>query len=135
MSTFARMCSVGVVALLVAACSPEHDRKRNAGAGDASATPAPETAAAAASSTTDTSAGADTAAQWARSCALCHVNGEGGAPTLGDTEAWAARLEQGEEVLLTHTIEGYNNMPPLGYCMDCERDDFVALIRFMAATL
>jgi cytochrome c5 len=70
---------------------------------------------------------AETMAQWARSCALCHVRGEGGAPVLGDTESWADRLDQGEEVLLTHTLEGYNNMPPLGYCMDCEEVDFRAI--------
>jgi cytochrome c5 len=72
-------------------------------------------------------------ARWARTCALCHVNGEGGAPRFGDAAAWAPRLDQGEDVLLDHTINGYNNMPPLGYCMDCEREDFRAYIRFMSA--
>ena len=70
-------------------------------------------------------------AQWARSCALCHVNGEGGAPEVGDKEAWQPRLAQGEDMLLKHTIEGFNNMPPLGYCMDCEEDSFREIIRFM----
>ncbi len=69
--------------------------------------------------------------QWTRNCALCHVRGEGGAPVIGDREAWVSRLEQGEELLLQHTVEGLNNMPPLGYCMDCEKADFLALIRFM----
>lgn len=71
-------------------------------------------------------------AQWARSCALCHVNGEGGAPRVGHPDEWVARVAQGETVLLNHTLEGYNNMPPLGYCMDCEAEDFEVLIRFMA---
>ena len=74
---------------------------------------------------------AERMAQWSRSCALCHVRGEGGAPVLGDREAWAERRAQGEAVLLEHTVAGLNNMPPLGYCMDCEEDDFLALIRFM----
>ena len=69
--------------------------------------------------------------QWARNCALCHVRGEGGAPVLGDAAAWAPRLAQGEDALLQHTVEGLNNMPPLGYCMDCETEDFLVLIRFM----
>ena len=73
-------------------------------------------------------------AQWARSCALCHVNGEGGAPRVGHPEEWQERLAQGESTLLTHTVEGLNNMPPLGYCMDCEREDFLGLIRFMAGS-
>ena len=71
-------------------------------------------------------------AQWSRNCALCHVRGEGGAPVLGDQAAWAERSRQGEDVLLAHTLEGFNNMPPLGYCMDCETADFLALIRFMS---
>ena len=69
---------------------------------------------------------------WSRSCVLCHVHGEAGAPRLGDTDAWAPRLALGEETLLTRTVEGYNDMPPLGYCMACEREDFRALIRLMA---
>jgi cytochrome c5 len=72
-------------------------------------------------------------ARWARSCALCHVRGEGGAPRIGDGNEWRQRLEKGESTLLIHTIEGYNNMPPLGYCMDCEREDLHRLIRFMSA--
>ena len=55
-----------------------------------------------------------------------------GAPPAGDAAAWAPRLAKGEDTLLRHTIEGFNNMPPLGYCMDCSRDDFRRLIRFMA---
>ena len=71
------------------------------------------------------------ATKWARSCALCHVSGVGGAPKAGVAEEWNPRLVKGKAVLLTHTIEGYNNMPPLGYCMSCEEEDFVALIDFM----
>ncbi|MGD8831277.1 MAG: c-type cytochrome [Pseudomonadales bacterium] len=75
----------------------------------------------------------DYMAQWARSCALCHVNGEGGAPRVGDAEAWTPRVAKGDDVLLQHTVEGFNNMPPLGYCMDCEAEDFRQIIRFMAS--
>jgi cytochrome c5 len=70
--------------------------------------------------------------RWARTCALCHVGGQGGAPVVGDQAAWSARLAQGEDVLLEHTILGLENMPPLGYCMDCERADLRAYIHFMA---
>ena len=70
--------------------------------------------------------------RWARTCALCHVGGQGGAPVVGDQAAWSARLAQSEDVVLEHTIQGFENMPPLGYCMDCERDDLRAYIRFMA---
>ncbi len=74
----------------------------------------------------------DTLRKWTGSCALCHITGNGGAPRLGNAEEWQPRLAQGAEILLAHTIEGFNNMPPLGYCMACEREDLLAMIRFMA---
>ncbi len=70
--------------------------------------------------------------KWSRSCALCHVTGNAGAPRVGNAEEWRDRLTQSTGVLLTHTIEGFNDMPPLGYCMSCERGDFIAMIDFMA---
>lgn len=72
--------------------------------------------------------------QWSQSCALCHVSGVGGAPVVGNAEQWQPRVEQGPEQLLTHTLEGYANMPPLGYCMSCETEDFRAMIAWMSRT-
>lgn len=72
--------------------------------------------------------------QWSQSCALCHVSGVGGAPVVGNAEQWQPRVEQGPELLLTHTLEGYANMPPLGYCMSCETEDFRAMIAWMSRT-
>ncbi len=46
--------------------------------------------------------------------------------------AWAPRLAQGGSVLLNHTLSGYKGMPPLGSCMDCSEEDFLALIQFMS---
>ena len=72
---------------------------------------------------------------WARSCALCHIDGNAGAPRVGDSDAWQPRLAQGRETLLRHTVEGLNSMPPLGYCMACERGDLLSLIDFMTGGL
>jgi len=72
---------------------------------------------------------------WSQSCALCHVTGVAGAPRAGDLEAWSPRLAKGKPMLLKHTIEGYNNMPPLGYCMACSKQDFSDLIDLMAGEL
>ncbi|MFT4796624.1 MAG: cytochrome c5 [Candidatus Azotimanducaceae bacterium] len=69
---------------------------------------------------------------WSQSCALCHVSAVAGAPRSGNADDWAARLATGKPLLLKHTIEGYNNMPPLGYCMACTEADFSALIDLMA---
>ena len=74
----------------------------------------------------------DTREKWARSCALCHVAGEGGAPRMGDTTAWSPRIEKGHQALMQSTVEGLNRMPPLGYCMDCSGEDFTAMINMMA---
>lgn len=70
--------------------------------------------------------------KWQRSCALCHVDGNGGAPRVGDREAWQPRLAQSTETLLLHTVQGFGRMPPLGYCMDCSQQDFLILTEFMA---
>ncbi len=72
------------------------------------------------------------AQQWSDSCALCHVTGVAAAPLTGNVQQWQPRLAQGRDVLLIHTLEGFNDMPPLGYCMSCEREDFIAMIEFMA---
>ena len=72
--------------------------------------------------------------KWARSCALCHISGEAGAPVVGDEQEWRRRLAKGERAVLEHTLNGFNSMPPLGYCMACEVDDFRAMIAYMAGT-
>ena len=115
------------VFVALAACSETPDPTP-----DASAVPTgPPSSATVTAANVSAGLSAERMAQWTRNCALCHVRGEGGAPVLGDREAWASRWQQGEAVLLEHTVEGLNNMPPLGYCMDCEHEDFLALIRFM----
>ena len=71
--------------------------------------------------------------KWRRSCALCHVNGDAGAPRVGNHAEWGPRLAQGMDVLVRNTVEGMTGMPPLGYCMSCEEADLRAMIEFMTA--
>ena len=66
------------------------------------------------------------------SCKLCHTNPASGAPLVGDHKAWAPRVAQGADTLLDHTINGYQGMPPMGMCMQCDEDQFTALIEFMS---
>jgi cytochrome c5 len=66
------------------------------------------------------------------SCKLCHANPAAGAPLTGDKSAWAPRLLQGTDALLDHAINGYNGMPPMGMCMQCSQEQFLALIAFMS---
>jgi len=81
---------------------------------------------------TNTSIEQSVMAKWSRSCALCHVDGVAYAPLVGDTAEWQRRLAKGEQAVLRNVLEGVNSMPPLGYCMACEIDDFRAMIAFMA---
>lgn len=67
-----------------------------------------------------------------RSCISCHSSGAAGAPRTGDLAAWETRAEQGMDILLEHTISGYKGMPPMGMCMDCDAEQFVGLIEYMA---
>jgi cytochrome c5 len=47
-------------------------------------------------------------------CAKCHQKGEGGAPRIGDREAWRPRLTQGVDALVLSAIRGHGGMPPRG---------------------
>jgi len=66
------------------------------------------------------------------SCKLCHANPASGAPQAGDAKAWQPRVAQGADSLLDHSINGFKGMPPMGMCMQCSEDEFLALISFMS---
>jgi cytochrome c5 len=70
---------------------------------------------------------------YANSCKLCHANPAAGAPLTGDRKAWDPRVLQGADTLLDHAINGYNGMPPMGLCMQCSEEEFLALIAFMSS--
>ena len=73
------------------------------------------------------------AAIYQRSCRSCHTVAATGAPLTGDMSAWAPRMEKGMSVMVNSVINGFGGMPPFGLCMDCNAQQFEALIRFMAA--
>jgi cytochrome c5 len=47
-------------------------------------------------------------------CAACHATGAAGAPKFGDKAAWAPRIKQSYEALLTSALKGKGNMSPQG---------------------
>lgn len=53
-----------------------------------------------------------------QACVACHGAGIAGAPKLGDTAAWAARIAQGADTLHAHALQGFQGkagyMPPKG---------------------
>jgi cytochrome c5 len=65
-------------------------------------------------------------------CHSCHGVPASGAPQAGDAKAWAPRIAQSKDVLLGHVINGYKGMPPMGLCMQCSEDDFVAVTEWMS---
>ena len=69
-------------------------------------------------------------------CGTCHLAGVGGAPKLGDTEAWAPRLAKGMDVLYESGIAGLAPaMPARGLCMDCSDDEIRAIVDYMVDTV
>ena len=47
-------------------------------------------------------------------CSACHATGVAGAPKFGDKAAWAPRIKQSYEALLTSALKGKGNMSPQG---------------------
>lgn len=69
-------------------------------------------------------------------CVACHTPpGFGGAPALGDSDAWAARLDSGVDTLIEHALNGYSGstgiMPKKGGRNDLSDAEIVAAVEFM----
>lgn len=47
-------------------------------------------------------------------CAKCHRDGVGGAPKIGDQDAWIPRLKPGLDVVVRSAINGHGGMPARG---------------------
>lgn len=73
------------------------------------------------------------AAIYNRSCRNCHTIAATGAPLTGDSMTWAKRMSKGRETLVNNVVNGFGGMPPFGMCMDCDLEQFEALIDFMAS--
>lgn len=65
-------------------------------------------------------------------CAACHDSGAAGAPKLGDTQAWSARLEQGTEALYQSVFEGKGAMPARGGSSASD-EEIEAVVDYMVA--
>lgn len=70
-------------------------------------------------------------------CFACHGTGAAGAPKVGDTSAWEARITQGMETLKQHAIAGYQGsqgyMPPKGGRADLSDAAVMAAIEYMVS--
>ncbi|SDW95600.1 c-type cytochrome [Marinobacter mobilis] len=64
-------------------------------------------------------------------CAACHGMGIAGAPKVGDAAAWAPRIDQGMETLLSHALGGFNAMPAKGGCASCPDEEIESAVEYM----
>lgn len=64
-------------------------------------------------------------------CMACHMTGTAGAPLMGNKEAWAPRIAQGMEVLVQHSIQGFNAMPPKGGNLSLSDADMASAVAYM----
>ena len=47
-------------------------------------------------------------------CSKCHLDGKGGAPKIGDRDAWTQRLKKGLDNTVREAIKGHGGMPARG---------------------
>lgn len=47
-------------------------------------------------------------------CSKCHLEGKGGAPRIGDRDAWVERLKKGLDATVREAIRGHGGMPARG---------------------
>jgi cytochrome c5 len=64
-------------------------------------------------------------------CAKCHQAGTGGAPRIGDRDAWALRLKRGVDFLVRSAINGHGPMPARGGMADLTDSELRGAILYM----
>ena len=64
-------------------------------------------------------------------CAQCHASGAGGAPRIGDQNAWKTRLAHGVDATVRSAIHGHGSMPPRGGMADLSDAELKAAILYM----
>ncbi|MFZ9966098.1 MAG: c-type cytochrome [Steroidobacteraceae bacterium] len=78
---------------------------------------------------------ADGPATYEAVCGTCHANGIGGAPKMGDRQAWSTRIAQGTDTLNKHAIEGYQGsagyMPAKGGRADLTDELVAQAVQYM----
>ncbi|MGA8261365.1 MAG: c-type cytochrome [Arenicellales bacterium] len=64
-------------------------------------------------------------------CSHCHQEGKDGAPRIGDTRAWALRLQNGLPYAVRSAIHGHGGMPPRGGQANLTDDEIRNAILYM----
>lgn len=71
------------------------------------------------------------AAVYNAACVACHGTGAAGAPKVGDSGAWGARIAQGFDTLVKHAIQGIRAMPPKGGNPDLDDIEVARAVAYM----
>jgi cytochrome c len=69
-------------------------------------------------------------------CIACHAPpGVGGAPALGNLDAWAPRIAQGMDTLINHALNGFTGgtgvMPRKGERPDIADGEIIGAVKYM----
>lgn len=64
-------------------------------------------------------------------CVKCHQTGVGGAPKIGDRDAWIPRLKGGLDALVRSAVHGHGPMPPRGGMNDLTESELRGAIVYM----
>ena len=65
-------------------------------------------------------------------CTACHQTGVANAPKLGDKAAWAPRIAEGMDKIMTIVINGKGAMPPKGGAADLSDAELTRAVVYMA---
>ena len=64
-------------------------------------------------------------------CAKCHETGVGGAPRIGDRQAWIPRVKHGLDAVVRSAIHGHGAMPPRGGMADLTDSEIRSAVVYM----
>lgn len=70
---------------------------------------------------------------WLANCKLCHEPGLAHAPKIGHPEEWEKRIAKGMEVLVSHALNGFNEMPARGANPDLSDEEVASAVSYMVA--
>lgn len=93
---------------------------------------ATQTASAEAAAAPAAAATGEVPALYKKSCAMCHGTGAGGAPKVGDKDAWAPRIATGMDELMKVAINGRGGMPARGGTKASD-DELKTVVEYMVA--
>lgn len=80
-------------------------------------------------------AAVDGEATYNMACLACHASGAGGAPVVGNVDAWASRIAKGTDALYNSGLNGVagTSMMAKGGRADLSDDAIIAAVDFMIA--